>query len=109
MGCIKPLNQFLRDAEFHEPPTREALVGVENPLSATSPVKWWCDELQLPGGLILGGEGMTFSEDQQKRFAVNAVGQVQDEATFRTAVENVREVRRRDHRQAQDHGDLQHA
>jgi len=95
MGCIKPLNQFLRDAEFHEPLTREEPAGVENSSFANSPVKWWLDEQLLPGGLILGGSERTFSEDQQKKFAVNAIGQVQDEATFRTAVENVREVRRR--------------
>jgi len=63
--------------------------------SAQIPEKWWSDEQQLPGGLILGGSEGTFSEGQQQKFAVNAVGDVQDEAAFRTAVENVCEVRKR--------------
>jgi len=95
MGCIKPLNQFLRDAEFHEPRTQEEAVRGEISFFATGPKKWWLDEQQLPGGLIPGGPECTFSEGQQKRFAVNAIGDVQDEAKFRTAVERVREVRRR--------------
>jgi len=35
MGCIKPLHQFLHDAEFHEPPTVEEPVGVEKNVAAT--------------------------------------------------------------------------
>jgi len=27
MGCIKPLNEFLRDAEFHQPLALEGPVG----------------------------------------------------------------------------------
>jgi len=63
--------------------------------SAQMPEKWWSDEQQLPGGLILGGPEGTLSEGQQEKFAVNGIGDVQDEARFRAALENVREVRRR--------------
>jgi hypothetical protein len=59
------------------------------------PEKWWFDGQQLPGGLILGGPEETFSEGQQEKFAVNSVGDVQDEAKFTTALGKVREVRRR--------------
>jgi len=62
---------------------------------ATRPKKWWLDQEQLPGGLILGGPAETFSEDQQEKFGVNADGDVQDEAKFTAAVANVRAVRTR--------------
>jgi len=48
---------------------------------------------QLRGGLILGGPKETFSEDQQDKFGVNADGDVQDEAKFKTAVAKVCAVR----------------
>jgi len=59
------------------------------------PNKWWLDEAVLPGGLILGGEDGTFSEDQQEKFGVDAAGNVKDQAAFQTAVEKVRGVRER--------------
>jgi len=36
MGCIKPLHQFLADAEFHEPPTLEEPVVEWNVPGATT-------------------------------------------------------------------------
>jgi len=57
------------------------------------PKTWWVDESLLPGGLILGGPDETFTEDQQKKFGVDAAGNVQDEAKFTTALEKVRTVR----------------
>jgi len=65
------------------------------PVLATRPKKWWLDSEQLPGGLILGGPEEIFSEDQQDKFDVNANGDVQDEAKFKTAVANVCAVRTR--------------
>jgi len=58
-------------------------------------LKWWLDEEQFPGGLILGGEEGTFSEGQQDKFGVNKNGDVQDEAKFKTAVATVCAVRTR--------------
>jgi len=62
---------------------------------ATRPKKGWLDQEQLPGCLILGGPNETFSEDQQKKFGVNACGDVQDETKFIAAVAKVHAVRTR--------------
>jgi len=64
-------------------------------VQAAVQAKWWLDEEQLPGGLILGGADDSFSEGQQDKFGVNASGKVQDEAKFKTAVEKVKAVRMR--------------
>jgi len=64
-------------------------------MSAHMQEKWWLDEQQLPGSLILGGPEGTFSEGQQEKFAVNTVGDVQDVDKFRIAVKSVCEVRKR--------------
>jgi len=64
-------------------------------MSAQMQEKWWLNEQQFPGSLILGGPEDTFSEGQQEKFSVNAVGDVQDEETFRIAVGKVCGVRKR--------------
>jgi len=65
------------------------------PVLAHRSPKWWLDEKQFPGCLILGGPQGTFSEGQQDKFGVNNNGDVQDEAKFKTAVANVCAVRTR--------------
>jgi len=57
------------------------------------PEKWWLNALTLPGGLILGGPGETFTEGQQEKFGVDAAGNVQDEAKFAGAVKRICAVR----------------
>jgi len=59
----------------------------------TMPEKWWLNESILPGGLIPGGPGETFTEGQQDKFGVDAAGNVQNETKFATAVKKVCIVR----------------
>jgi len=65
------------------------------PVLAHRSPKWWLDEKQFPGCLILGGPQGTFSEGQQDKFGVNHSGDVQDETKFKVAVANVCAVRTR--------------